>query len=121
MRRIREALRRHLQAGLTYSSVAFALKISMGVVGKYMPRARAVSVACATADVQSDEAPEARLFHNSHSACMACWTAQSGRDKCCVSVIHIGACRTIGEQLVMTILARSKSLSVSPGTSSRLG
>lgn len=83
-----------------------------------MPVAKAASVACATADVLSDEALEAWLFRNSHPACMAC---QFGRDKCCVSVIHIGARRTIGEQLVMTILARSKSLSMSPGTSSRLG
>ena len=36
MRQIRETLRLHLQAGLTYSEVAGALKISKSVVGKYV-------------------------------------------------------------------------------------
>ena len=34
MRRIRETLRLHLQAGLSYNEVARALKISKSVVGK---------------------------------------------------------------------------------------
>ena len=36
MRRIREALRLHLQAGLSYNEVGRALKISKSVVGKYV-------------------------------------------------------------------------------------
>jgi response regulator of citrate/malate metabolism len=36
MRRIRETLRLHLQAGLSYNEVGRALKISKSVVGKYV-------------------------------------------------------------------------------------
>ena len=42
MRRIREALRLHLQAGLSYNEVGRALKISKSVVGKYVSLARSV-------------------------------------------------------------------------------
>jgi hypothetical protein len=44
MRRIREALRLHLQAGLSYNEVGLALKISKSVVGKYVSLARAAGV-----------------------------------------------------------------------------
>ena len=43
MRRIRETLRLHLQAGLSYNEVGRALKISKSTVGKYVvagPRGR---------------------------------------------------------------------------------
>ena len=41
MRRIREVLRLHLQAGLSYTEVSRALKVSKSVVGKYVSLARA--------------------------------------------------------------------------------
>ena len=44
MRRIREVLRLHLQAGLSYNEVGRALKISKSVVGKYVSLARAADV-----------------------------------------------------------------------------
>ena len=49
MRQIRETLRPHLQAGLTYSEVARALKMSKSVVGKYVPLARVAGVDWAVA------------------------------------------------------------------------
>ena len=62
MRRIREALRLHLQAGLTYNEVGRALKISKSVVGKYVSLARVAGVDCAIADELTDEQLEARLY-----------------------------------------------------------
>jgi transposase len=62
MRRIRETLRLHLQAGLSYNEVARALKISKSVVGKYVLLARVAGVDWAAADGLSDEALEARLY-----------------------------------------------------------
>ena len=44
MRRIRETLRLHLQAGLSYNEVGRALKISKSVVGKYVSLARVAGV-----------------------------------------------------------------------------
>ena len=44
MRRIRETLRLHLQAGLSYGEVARALKISKSSAGKYVSLARAAGV-----------------------------------------------------------------------------
>ena len=40
MRQIRETLRLHLQAGLSYNEVGRALKISKSAVGKYVSLAR---------------------------------------------------------------------------------
>jgi transposase len=62
MRRIREALRLHLQAGLSYNEVGRALKISKSVVGKYVSLARVARVDCAVADGLSDKELEARLY-----------------------------------------------------------
>ncbi|MBV8035530.1 MAG: IS21 family transposase, partial [Pelomonas sp.] len=62
MRRIREALRLHLQAGLSYNEVGRALKISKSVVGKYVSLAKVAGVDCAVADSLSDEALEALLY-----------------------------------------------------------
>ncbi len=62
MRRIRETLRLHLQAGLSYSEVSGALKTSKSVVGKYVLLARVAGVDCAVADTLSDEELEARLY-----------------------------------------------------------
>ena len=62
MRRIREVLRLHLQAGLSYTEVGRALKVSKSVVGKYVSLARAASVDWAGAQSLSDEDLDARLF-----------------------------------------------------------
>lgn len=62
MRRIREALRLHLQAGLSYNEVGRVLKISKSVVGKYVSLARVADVDCTVADGLSDDELEARLY-----------------------------------------------------------
>ena len=62
MRRIRETLRLHLQAGLSYNEVGRALKISKSVVGKYVSLARVAGVDCAVAEALSDEELEAKLY-----------------------------------------------------------
>jgi len=62
MRQIREALRLHLQAELSYNEVACALKLSKSVVGKYMSLARVAGVDWAVAQTLSDEELEARLY-----------------------------------------------------------
>lgn len=62
MRQIRETLRLHLQAGLSYSEVGRALKISKSAVGKYVSLARVAGVDWANAQTLSDEALEARLY-----------------------------------------------------------
>jgi transposase len=62
MRRIREALRLHLQADLSYNEVGLALKISKSVVGKYVSLARAAGVDWDVAQTLDDDALEARLY-----------------------------------------------------------
>jgi len=62
MRRIREALHLHLQAGLSYNEVGRALKISKSVVGKYVSLARVAGVECAVADGLTDEELQALLY-----------------------------------------------------------
>ena len=63
MRRIRETLRLHLQAKLSYAEVGRALKISKSaVVGKYVSLARAADVDWDRVQGLSDEELEARLF-----------------------------------------------------------
>lgn len=62
MRRIRETLRLHLQAGLSYNEVGRALKISKSVVGKYVSLARAAGVDWDAVQRLSDEELEARLY-----------------------------------------------------------
>ena len=62
MRRIRETLRLHLQAKLSYTEVGRALKISKSVVGKYVSLARAADVDWDRVHSLSDEELEARLF-----------------------------------------------------------
>ena len=44
MRQIRQALRLHLEAGLSYAQVARAVGIGKGTVGKFMLLARAAGV-----------------------------------------------------------------------------
>ena len=62
MRRIRETLRLHLQAELSYNEVARALRISKSVVGKYVSLARVAGVDWDLAQTLSDEELEARLY-----------------------------------------------------------
>ena len=62
MRRIREALRLHLQAGLSYNEVGLALKISKSVVGKYVSLAKVAGVDCTVADGLDDAELESRLY-----------------------------------------------------------
>jgi transposase-like protein len=62
MRRIRETLRLHLQAGLSYSEIARALKISKSVAGKFVSLARAAGVDWEAAQSLTDEQLEARLY-----------------------------------------------------------
>lgn len=62
MRRIRETLRLHLQAQLSYNEVARALKISKSVVGKYICLAHAAGLTWELAQTLSDEELEARIY-----------------------------------------------------------
>ena len=90
MRRIRETLRLHLQAGLSYSEVGGALKISKSVVGKYVLLARVAGVDCAVAETLNDEELEARLYSidgdpgpvpvRNSAAMQACWPRKLPQD-----------------------------------------
>ena len=62
MRRIRETLRLHLQAGLSYGEIARALKIAKSSAGKYVWLARAAGVDWDVAQTLTDDEIEARLF-----------------------------------------------------------
>ena len=62
MRQIRESLRLHLQAGLSYNEVGRALKISKSAVGKYVSLARVAGVDWAIAQTLDDDALQARLY-----------------------------------------------------------
>ena len=62
MRRIRETLRLHLQAGLSYGEVGRALKIAKSSAGKYVSLARAAGVDWELAQTLTDDELEARLF-----------------------------------------------------------
>ena len=62
MRQIRETLRLHLQAGLSYSEVGRSLKISKSTAGNYVLLARVAGVDWAVAQTLTDEELEARLF-----------------------------------------------------------
>jgi transposase len=62
MRQLRESLRLHLAAGLSYNEVGRALKISKSVVGKYMSLARVAGVDWSVAQALSDDELEVKLF-----------------------------------------------------------
>ncbi len=62
MRQIRETLRLHLQAGLSYSEVGRSLKISKSTAGNYVSLARMAGVDWAVVQTLTDEELEARLF-----------------------------------------------------------
>ena len=61
MRQIRQTLRLHLQAGLSYNEVGRALKISKSAVGKYVSLARMAGVDLELAQSLNDLELEARL------------------------------------------------------------
>jgi hypothetical protein len=69
MRRIRETLRLHLQAGLSFSDIGRALKLSKSVAGKYVSLARAAGVDWALAQTLSDAELEARLYRPAMPRC----------------------------------------------------
>lgn len=73
MRRIRETLRLHLQAGLSYNEVGRALKISKSAVGKYVSLARVAGVDWVVAQTLSDEELEARLHKRPHAKPGVTW------------------------------------------------
>ena len=56
MRQIRQALRLHLEAGLSYAQVGRAVGIGKGTVGKFLLLARAAGVDWAVAQTLSDDA-----------------------------------------------------------------
>jgi transposase len=62
MRQIRETLRLHLCANLSFSDVARTLKISKSAAAKYASLARAAGVDWPVAQTLSDEELEARLY-----------------------------------------------------------
>ena len=62
MRQIRQALRLHLEAGLSYAQIARAVGIGKGTVGKFMLLARAAGVDWSVSQTLSDEQLEARLY-----------------------------------------------------------
>ncbi len=62
MRQIRQALRLHLEAGLSYAQVARAVGIGKGTVGKVLLLARAAGVDWAVAQTLSDDELEERLY-----------------------------------------------------------
>ena len=69
MRQIRQTLRLHLQAGLSYNEVGRALKISKSVVGKYVSLARVAGVDWEVVQTLSDEELEARLYRPALPRC----------------------------------------------------
>ena len=62
MRQIRETLRLHLQAGLSFNEVSRTLKISKSAAAKYSSLARVAGVDWEVAQTLSDGELEARLF-----------------------------------------------------------
>jgi transposase len=62
MRQIRQVLRLHLEAGLTYTQVGRALGVPKSTVGKFALLARAAGIDWTTAQGLGDEELEARLF-----------------------------------------------------------
>ena len=69
MRQIRETLRLHLQARLSYNEVGRALNISKSVVGKYVSLARVAGVDWGVAQTLTDEDLEARLYRPALPRC----------------------------------------------------
>lgn len=62
MRQIRQALRLHFEAGLTYSQIGRALGIAKSTAAKFIHVTRAAGIDWVTAQSLSDEELEARVF-----------------------------------------------------------
>ncbi|NUZ08634.1 IS21 family transposase [Schlegelella koreensis] len=62
MRQIRQALRLHLEAGLSYGQIARVVGIGKATIGKFVLLARAAGVDWVVAQTLSDEQLEARLY-----------------------------------------------------------
>ncbi len=62
MRQIRQALRLHLEAGLSHAQTGRVLGIPKATVGKYARLARAAGVDCSVAQDLSDEELQTRLY-----------------------------------------------------------
>jgi transposase len=62
MRQIREILRLHQEAGLSYAACGRALKLSKSTAAMIVLLARAAGIDCVVAQGMSDEALEARLY-----------------------------------------------------------
>ena len=62
MRQIRQTLRLHLEAGLSYAQISAALGIAKSTVGSMVLMARAAGVDWAGAQALTDEALEAKLY-----------------------------------------------------------
>ena len=62
MRQIRQTLRLHLQAGLSYAQVGRALGVAKSTVGKTVSLARAAGVDWAVAQTLTDDELDARLY-----------------------------------------------------------
>ena len=62
MRHIKQVLRLHLEAGLSYAEVGRVVGIGKGTVGKFVLLARATGVDWAAAQALSDEELESRLY-----------------------------------------------------------
>ena len=62
MRQIRQVLRLHLEAGLSYTQVGRAVALSKTTVGKILLFARAAGINWAMAQTLSDAELEARIY-----------------------------------------------------------
>ena len=69
MRQLRQVLRLHLEAGLSYGQVGRALGLPKSTVGKVCLHARAAEVSWAVAQTLGDEALEARLYPPAVARC----------------------------------------------------
>ena len=69
MRQLRQVLRLHLEAGLSYGQIGRALGVPKSTVGKVCLHARAAEVSWALAQTLSDEALEARLYPPAVARC----------------------------------------------------
>lgn len=69
MRQLRQVLRLHLEAGLSYGQISRALGVPKSTVGKVCLHARAAEVSWALAQTLSDEALEARLYPPAVARC----------------------------------------------------
>lgn len=86
MRRIRETLRLHLQAGLSYNEVGRALKISKSAAGKYVSLARVAGVDWAIAQTLTDEELESRLYRPAQPCRAAATSSRRTRRRCSASL-----------------------------------